>query len=107
MILIVLVIIIIYAILHRELVATRVYWFYSPKCGYCHKMKDEWNKVEKDMLLSMNRTVNVNIIEPKNQKLCDEYDVKTVPHIVKVKNGKRYLYTGNRTKKDIIQWINE
>ena len=83
-----------------------VYWFYKPGCPHCDNMKGEIAKVQKD-LPNYFKFYVVNTAESKNKKLSDEFNVTGVPHLVKVKDEKKYVYNGKRNASDIMKWIKE
>ena len=83
-----------------------VYFFQRPDCTYCNKMKDEWNEVTKSLRFSGISIKNIDINNPKHSKLHDNFEVKSVPHVVKLyPNGIRDIYNGDRNKYDILKWI--
>jgi thiol-disulfide isomerase/thioredoxin len=86
----------------------KVYWFYKPECKYCKKMEDEWQKVEDKLCGSGIICKRIDITEPRYKKIKDNFNFKTVPHIVKINlNGTRDVFDGTRKCDDIISWIYE
>jgi thiol-disulfide isomerase/thioredoxin len=83
--------------------ATKVIWFHRPDCGYCVKMKDQWEIFEK--LLGKTKVKPVKVDINQDKATADEYNVTGVPHIVKVSSdGTRSVYSGDRTAKDMLNW---
>ena len=83
---------------------TRVYWFHRNGCPACMKMKAEWEKFENMTNASMVKTIRVETTDPRNHFLAENFGVSTVPHIVKVKNDVREVFTGDRTAGQILAW---
>lgn len=88
---------------YRELYSTKVYWFHRPGCPHCDKMADEW-KTFAGRTGFMIQAVAVDTTLPENKLLSDNFDFETVPHIVKVKEGIRTVYSGERKAADIMAW---
>lgn len=86
----------------------KVYWFHKPDCKYCKEMLDEWEKVEDKLYGSGIAYKRIDITEPRYKKIKDNFNFKTVPHIVKINsNGTRDVFNGKRKCDDIIAWIYE
>lgn len=82
----------------------KIIWFYSPGCGYCTNMENDWaifkSRAPSNFVLEKINTT-------KNQKMADDFGVEGVPHIVKIKNGKRTVYSGDRSAKDLLKFALE
>jgi glutaredoxin len=83
----------------------KIYWFYKPNCKFCKKMEDEWKTVELK-ITDKYCAIKIDVSKPEYFKMRKNFDVKTVPQIVKVDNiGNRYMYDGKRDHKKILEWI--
>lgn len=87
---------------------TKVYWFHKEECKFCKEMEGEWAKVEKKLIRSGIDCQRIDITDPKHKKITENFDIKSVPHIVKINsNGTREVFKGTRKQNDIITWIYE
>lgn len=94
--------------LHNSKSPLKVYWFHRPGCPHCDNMEDEWSGVEKSLQSSCIRVKRINTEEPKNAALKKNFNIDSVPQIIKIKsNGMRYKYEGERKTKNILEWIYE
>jgi thiol-disulfide isomerase/thioredoxin len=85
---------------------TFVYWFHTPNCGHCRRMEGDWNKLKNLLKEYPNiKLTKIDVSKPENQQMSQDYEVEGVPHIVKEKNGKRDVYSGNRSAQDLFKWI--
>ena len=87
---------------------TTVYWFHSHNCGHCKKMKHDWYEFER--LVAYNPNINakrIDVDDPNNEAISEEFQVFGVPMIVKVINGKKYTFQGERTASEILKWASE
>ncbi len=82
-----------------------VMWFHRPSCGYCVKMKDEWEAFEGSAPSNVH-TMKIDTSDPANAPLAKKFGVKSVPHIVKVADGKAEVYSGERTVQGFMNWVN-
>ena len=86
----------------------KMYYFYKPDCKYCKEMTEDWNHVEKKLCGSGILYKKFDITDPRFKKIKYNFNVKTVPHIVKInKNGTRNIFDGKRKCDDIISWVYE
>lgn len=87
----------------------QVIWFYRPDCGHCHNMKPEWDKFSSAMCLTVFphiETKKIDISDPQNAYLAENYEVSGVPFIVKLEDdGVRNIYNGDRTYGDLSRWV--
>ena len=86
---------------YRQAYCTHVYWFHKPTCPYCVEMQPAWD------LFTSGRPGSVKVHKvdkDENPDLAKNFNVTTVPHIVKVKNGVREVYTGDRSAEDLLKW---
>jgi thioredoxin-related protein len=86
----------------------KVYWFHRPTCPYCVEMKDEWAGVEAKMRGSTVSTESINISEPRHAAKKQQFQIDSVPTIIKVSpGGVRTEYNGDRNTGDIVKWISQ
>ena len=87
----------------------RLLLFYSPECGYCNRMKPEWDIFKKEMknkLLSWIEVKEINVDDRKNDLIVRNFGVSQVPSIFKIeKNGYPEQYAGDRTKERMMEWM--
>lgn len=81
-----------------------IIWFYRPGCPHCDNMMGEWNKFTKMRNRQDLHIRKVNTLE--NPKMAAEYEVSGVPHIVRVKEGVRTVYKGDRTAQSLYDFGN-
>ena len=85
----------------------KVYWFHRPGCPHCDNMEDEWAGVETKLQGSI-ETKRIDISDPKYAIIKKNFNIETVPQIIKIKsNGLRINYEGARKTKDILEWVYE
>lgn len=87
--------------------STKIYWFHKPNCKFCKEMAAEWKKVAAK---AKNKycVKEIDLSLPEYAKMKKNFEIKTVPQIVKVKeDGCRYFYYGDRKSKDILEWVFE
>jgi len=86
----------------------KIYYFYKPDCKFCKEMGGEWENVENKLGGSGISYKRIDITNPRYKKIKDNFDFKTVPHIVKINtDGTRDVFKGVRKCYDIIGWIYE
>jgi thiol-disulfide isomerase/thioredoxin len=83
-----------------------VFLFYRNGCGWCEKIKPEWQRFEKMHKGSTDVEIRA-INSEENEKMSNEYGVSGVPHIVKECNGVRTVYQGDRTAESLYKFSNE
>ena len=106
--LLIIVLFIIIYYLYNQTKDLTVYWFHKPNCKFCIEMEDEWKKVENNLLGSGIKYKRIDITNPKYKNLKDNFNIKTVPHIVKINaDGTREIFKGDRKCNDIVAWIYE
>ena len=92
---------------YRKAYGTRVYYFYKDECPHCKKMQSAWDLFASSCSWTMTVPVEVDCNIPSNQKLRDDFNATTVPHIVKVRNDTREKFEGERTSEKILEWSKE
>jgi thiol-disulfide isomerase/thioredoxin len=94
--------------LYTKAYGLKVYWFHRPDCGHCTKMEPEWSDLEKKLNTTSINYRRIDINDPKNKKISENFDVAGVPHIVKIDyNGCRHVYSGPRKCNDFLAWLYE
>ena len=81
----------------------KIIWFYQDGCRFCVEMKGEWDLFARNAPRYL-KVQSVDIFDPVNAKMVQEYRVKGVPYIIKEKNGRRYVYAGPRKAADLLHW---
>jgi hypothetical protein len=76
----------------------KIYYFYSKGCRYCTEFNPEWEK------LSGNMYIKIDINDPSNTNMVNEFNISQVPTIIKLENDKQFKYSGNRKAEDIKAW---
>ena len=76
--------------------------YYAPWCGHCKKFLPEWKRLEAKGIPGVTLTA-VNAVEEKAK--AQEAGVKGYPTIILYKNGKKNVYSGNRTVEAIESWV--
>ena len=89
---------------YRTAYGTRIYYFYKPECKFCKELKPAWRLFSDTCSWTMTVPVEIDISQSCNDKLKKNFNFKTVPHIVKVKNDTREIYDGERTSENILEW---
>jgi thiol-disulfide isomerase/thioredoxin len=95
-----------YACFSKSKSAVTIFLFYRDGCGWCEKLKPEWQKFAK--MHKGSTDVEIRAINSQdNAQMADAYGVNGVPHIVKECNGVRTVYQGNRTAEDLYKFSND
>lgn len=95
-----------YSCFSKSTAKATIFLFYRDGCGWCEKLKPEWQKFAKMHKDSTDIEVRaINSLD--NTQMADNYGVTGVPHIVKECNGVRTVYKGNRTAEDLYKFSNE
>jgi len=79
--------------------------FYADWCGACKALKPTWKKlVEKYKSSSV---ISFKKVEcDKNPEVAKEHNIEGYPTIILFKNGKKIIFEGNRTLKNLENFIN-
>ena len=86
----------------------KIYWFHKNECKYCKEMENDWEMAENKLLSTSIKMIRIDANEPQNKKMRANFNIETVPHIVKVfPDGTRSVYKGKRKCNDIIEWAYE
>jgi glutaredoxin len=94
--------------LYNKAYGLKVYWFQRPDCGHCKKMEEEWVNLERKLISTSITARRIDINDPRNKKISENFGVVGVPHIVKVDcGGNRTVYSGPRKSHDILAWLYE
>lgn len=81
-----------------------VYLFYRPGCPWCDKMKPAWDEFTRQAPFDIS-VEKINVLEEKD--LAESFGVNGVPHVVKVENDKKIVYSGDRTTEDLLAFANK
>ncbi|KAL1683229.1 thioredoxin-like protein [Schizophyllum commune] len=87
--------------------------FTAPWCGHCKRMKPEFEKTAKTFASEPNcLVVNVDADDAKNRDLATKYGVSSYPTLKFFGRGAEAksapeAYTGGRTEKDFVEFLNE
>ena len=84
--------------------------YYSPTCGSCIGMQDEWEKLCEDLEKNYHGEVVVANVDPSGRDALDNYDIHTdidgYPTILYLVKGKKVSeFEGDRTHENMLQWI--
>lgn len=83
-----------------------VYYFYSPKCGWCQKFTPIWNDIVNNLNNNNNiKFLAINAENTNNENLMFYHNVNKFPSIIVVTPNKNIEYTGNRTYNDLYDFI--
>jgi len=78
-------------------------FFHRPGCGYCSRMYDQWDSFVSKAPKGI-KTRKINIRDKRYNQLVAAYGVRSVPHIVKEKRGRRSVYKGPRKANDLLSY---
>ena len=78
--------------------------FYAPWCGHCKKFYPEYRKASKELRKKNIYLAKVDVTH--QPKLKDKNRIRGFPTVHFFHNGTKSSYGGNRTKEDLIRWIN-
>ena len=80
--------------IYKRAYATKIILFHSEKCQYCVKLMPEWKKlVSRARFSTKIRTIEVDVDKDAGaEKLKDNYDVKSWPTIIIIKDYKWTKY---------------
>lgn len=80
----------------------RVIWFYSHECIHCRRMHREWEAFENKAPFNI-KTEKIDV--DKYPDMALKFGIKSVPYVIKVSpTGHNYVYRGNRTAEDLLQF---
>jgi thioredoxin-like negative regulator of GroEL len=79
-------------------------WFYRDGCKFCDYMAKDWIEFEESKPYYV-EVKKVNIRE--EPMMAYEFGVNGVPHIVKVVDGQIYVFNGDRTVENFLQFAIE
>ncbi len=84
-----------------EAVGKTLVLYFAPWCGHCKALKPEWEKLEKTGVKGVTiRKVNAD----ESPEEIKEAGVDGFPTIIFYNNGKKQLYSGERTAEAISKW---
>jgi len=79
----------------------KLLYFYMDGCKWCKKFGPLWSKLKK----SIKDVKFMKINGPINHTMKDKYKVKTYPALVKVENKKHELFEGERSFKNLKDFL--
>lgn len=83
-----------------------VYYFYSPKCGWCQKFTPTWNNIVTNMNNNNDiKFLAINAEDSNNENLMFYHNVNKFPSIIVVTPNKNIEYSGNRSYNDLYEFI--
>ena len=80
-----------------------LYYFYMDNCSYCKKFNPTWIKLIKEF---KSKVTMKKINGPSHPKLMKQFKIKQFPTIILVTGKQKSVYKGDRTMKDLKQFIN-
>ena len=85
---------------------TNILLFYRPGCPWCEKLMvhgGDWDKFKNSVNSSISIT-EINTVE--NPQIASKFNVSGVPHIVKVKGDNVFIFNGDRTFENFMNFAN-
>ena len=84
--------------------------YYSPTCGACIGMEDEWKRLCEDLEKNYHGEVIIASVDPSGRDALDKYDIHTdidgYPTILYLEKGKKISeFDGPRTHDNMLKWI--
>ena len=80
--------------------------FYSPWCQHCHLFFPEFVKTSK-YAEEKNLTVKFAKIDASvSHNISEEYEITVIPSVFLIYKGKKYLFEGERTKENLLKFMN-
>nr|XP_019966873.1 PREDICTED: protein disulfide-isomerase TMX3-like isoform X3 [Paralichthys olivaceus] len=78
--------------------------FYAPWCSFCKQLDPVWHQIGSE-LKSLGSPVNVGKSDATaNTGLAEEFRVRGYPAIIMWKKNLKYVYSGKRTKEEIMEF---
>ena len=78
--------------------------FHLPNCKFCRDMMPEWNKFQAAHQDDPKVTV-YKVDGSKHPEIADTNKIRGFPTVIKVKNGKKTMFTGERTAKALEEFL--
>lgn len=104
-ILVVLVLIILY--LAKKAYGDKLIYYGRPTCPFCVQFDPVWNEIKMQSYFSTFCAEKINTDTEWGKKKMLNEGHRSVPTIVKVKNGIKEVYNGERTKSAIMTWFDK
>lgn len=84
-------------------------YYYLPTCGWCKKFNPVWEEftIEVNNNKVPVKTVKVDGSDEKNKKLLEKFSINGFPHIQLEKGDEAVIYEGERTVKDLMNFVKE
>ena len=80
--------------------------FYKTSCHYCSEFLPIWYKIINDLPNNI-LYEEIDTEDTKNSKKVISYNISTVPTIILIVNNSKKVYKGNRTYKDIKEFLKQ
>ena len=81
--------------------------FYAPWCGHCKKLAPEYSKAATKLRAQDPPIYLAHIDATEQTESAERYQIKGYPTLKFFIDGKQIDYNGDRTEKDIIEWVNK
>ena len=78
----------------------KLIYFYMDYCKWCEEFQKIWQQVKKNKSIKF-----MKINGPKNPKMTKKYNVNSYPTLVKIEGREHKLFEGERTLKNIKEFI--
>jgi thioredoxin-like negative regulator of GroEL len=78
--------------------------FHLPNCKFCRDMMPEWNKFQAAHQDDPKVTV-YKVDGSKHPEIADTNKIRGFPTVIKVMNGKKTMFTGERTAKALEEFL--
>lgn len=100
------VLIVVILFMYVRCTSVKVYRFYRPSCPYCVSSQAEWDNFSSNCTFAMVRPINVNLDDPNSSAFAKNFNVTSVPTVIKVKpDGSSENYNGARTADAYMIWV--
>ena len=87
---------------------TIVVLVYSPMCGYCAAMRNEWTDAARKMagegMVVVDMDVRNTIDDSMPLPRIASEGMAGVPHLVAIRNNSRFTFDGERTSPAMLAW---
>ena len=82
-------------------------YYYLPTCGWCKKFNPTWVEftIEVNNKKVPVKTVKIDGSEEKNKTLLEKFSINGFPHVQLEKGDKAVVYDGERTVKDLMEFV--